>query len=61
MNFLPSCREIDSNSNNVVPAASAQVETPIVAQAPMMSTVVPISAPPGEKLEKFNGLNFKRW
>ena len=28
---------------------------------PVMPTVVPISISPGEKPEKFNGLNFKRW
>ena len=44
----------------VVPIVSAQVATLPVAQAPVMPTTVPISISPGEKLEKFNGLNFKR-
>ena len=35
--------------------------TPTVTQAPVMPTTVPISVSPVEKLEKFNGLNFKRW
>ena len=34
--------------------------TPIVAQVPVMPTIVPISISPKEKQEKFNGLNFKR-
>ena len=50
---------MDSNSNNIVPAACAKVATPIVAQAPMMPIVVPIYVLHGEKLEKFKGLNFK--
>ena len=49
------------NSDNVVLDASAQVAIPTVAQVPMMPTTVPISVSHGEKLEKFNGLNFKRW
>ena len=52
---------MDSDSNNVVSAASAQVATPTVAQVPVMPIAMPISVSPGEKLEKFNGLNFKRW
>ena len=52
---------MDSNSHNVVPSTSAQVATPIVAQTLVMPTIMPISVSPGEKLEKFNGLNFKRW
>ena len=34
---------------------------PIVGQAPMRPTDVHISTSLREKLEKFNGLNFKRW
>ena len=52
---------MDSDSNNVVPPASAQVATLIMAQALVMPTVVPISVSPEEKLEKFIRLNFKRW
>ena len=52
---------MDSSSDTIVPTASAQVATPTVAQAPVMPTIVPISVSPGEKLEKFNELNFKRW
>ena len=52
---------MDSDSNNVVPAVSTQVVTPIVAQVIMMPIVMPISILPGEKPEKFNELNFKRW
>ena len=40
----------------------AQVATPIViAQAPIVHTSEPVSVSPGEKLKKFNKLNFKRW
>ena len=60
INFVQFCREMDSDSHNVL-SASAQVETPTIAQAPMMLTIVPISVSLGEKLDKFNGLNFKRW
>ena len=35
--------------------------SPIVAQVPVMPTVVPISVSLEEKLEKYNRLNFKRW
>ena len=52
---------MDSDSNNVVPIASAQVETPIVAQVLMMPTIMSISVLPGEKPEKFNELNFRVW
>ena len=52
---------MDYDSNNVVPAASAQVTTPIVAQVPVMNIVMPISVSLVEKQEKFNGINFKRW
>ena len=45
----------------MVPTASAQVATPTVTHAPVMPTTVPISVSPGEKPEKFSGLNFKRW
>ena len=58
---LQICTKIDLDSNNVVPTTSAQVATPIVAQLPVMPTVMPISVSPGEKPEKFNRLNFKRW
>ena len=51
---------MDYDSNNVVPAASAQVATPIVAQVSVMPTVVSIYVSPEEKPEKFNGLKFKR-
>ena len=59
--FLQSCIKMDSDSNNVVLAASAQVATLTVAQVLVMLTVVPISISLYEKPEKFNGLNFKRW
>ena len=59
--FLQFCREMDSYSNNTIPATFAQMTTPTMTQVPMMPTVVPISVSPGEKLEKFNRLNFKRW
>ena len=59
--FLQFCKEMDSDSNNNVLAASAQVGTPTAAQVPMMPIVVPISISHGEKPEKFNGLNFKMW
>ena len=52
---------MDIGSDTMVPTASAQVATPTVTQAPVMPTTVPISISPGEKPEKFNGLNFKRW
>ena len=52
---------MDYDSNNIVPIAFTQVATPTMAQVPTMSTVVPISVSLGEKLEKFNELNFKRW
>ena len=52
---------MDSCSDTTVPTAFAQVATPIMAKAPVMPTTVPISVSLGEKLEKFNGLNFKRW
>ena len=32
-----------------------------MAQVLVMPTIVPIFVLPGEKPEKFNGLNFKRW
>ena len=64
-----------SQSNNVGVLESSQVATPIVAtptmaqvatptivaQAPMVHTSGPVYVSPGEKPEKFNGLNFKRW
>ena len=52
---------MDFDSNNVVPAMFVQVATPTMAQAPMMPTTVPIFVLLGEKLEKFNKLNSKRW
>ena len=52
---------MDIGSDTMVPTASAQVATPTVTQAPVMPTTVPISVSPGEKPEKFSGLNFKRW
>ena len=57
---LQFCRKIDSGSDTIVPTASAHVATPTMAQAPMLSTIVPISVSPREKLKKFSGLNFKR-
>ena len=59
--FLQICRKMDYDSNNVVLAAFEQVATPTVAQVPVMPTVMHISVSPREKVEKFNGLNFKRW
>ncbi|RVW62815.1 Retrovirus-related Pol polyprotein from transposon TNT 1-94 [Vitis vinifera] len=50
-----------TESDNVVVTELALVATPTVAQVPAMPTVVPISVSPGEKPEKFSGLNFKRW
>ena len=52
---------MDIGSDTMVPTASAQVLTPTVTQAPVLPTMVPISVSPGEKPEKFSGLNFKRW
>ena len=52
---------MDIGSDTMVPNAYAQVATPTVTQAPVMPTTVPISVSPGEKPEKFSGLNFKRW
>ena len=52
---------MDSSSDTIVPITSAHMATPTVAQVPMIPTIVPISVSPREKLEKFNGLNFKRW
>ena len=59
--FLQFYREMDVDSHNDVPHASAQVATPTVAQALVMPTNVPIFVSLGEKRKKFNGLNFKRW
>ncbi|RVX15562.1 hypothetical protein VitviT2T_002285 [Vitis vinifera] len=50
-----------TESDNVVVTELAPVATLTVAQVPAMPTVVPISVSPGEKPEKFSGLNFKRW
>ena len=52
---------MDYGLNTIVPTTSAQVATPTVAQALVMPTTVPISVSPGEKPEKFSGLNFKGW
>ena len=52
---------MDSDSNNVVPTAFAQVATPIMAQVLVMPITMPISVSLGEKPKKFNGPNFKRW
>ncbi|WJZ95257.1 hypothetical protein VitviT2T_014041 [Vitis vinifera] len=50
-----------TESDNVVVTELAPMATPTVAQVPAMPTAVPISVSPGEKPEKFSGLNFKRW
>ncbi|RVW97088.1 Retrovirus-related Pol polyprotein from transposon TNT 1-94 [Vitis vinifera] len=50
-----------TESDNVVVTELAPVATPTVAQVPAMPTAVPIFVSPGEKPEKFSGLNFKRW
>ncbi|RVW26496.1 Retrovirus-related Pol polyprotein from transposon TNT 1-94 [Vitis vinifera] len=50
-----------TESDNVVVTELALMATPTVAQVPAMPTAVPISVSPGEKPEKFSGLNFKRW
>ena len=56
-----------SESNNTGVSKSSQVASPtVVAQAPMVHTFKLVSVPlgeklKGEKLEKFNGFNFKRW
>ena len=52
---------MDFGSNTIVPTASAHVVTPTVAQALVLPITVPIFVSLGEKPEKFNGLNFKRW
>ena len=52
---------MDSSSDTIVPTTSAHGANPTVAQAPVLPTTVPISISPGEKPEKFSGLNFKRW
>ena len=59
--FLQSCKEMYFDSNKTVPPTFTQVSIPTVAQVPVMPTVVPIFVSHGEKPEKFNGLNFKRW
>ena len=46
--FLQFCREIYSDSNNIVQIVSAQVATPIVTQVPVMPTVVFILISLGE-------------
>ncbi|RVW34174.1 hypothetical protein CK203_092820 [Vitis vinifera] len=48
-----------TESDNVVVTELAPVATPTVAQVPAMPTAVPISVSPGEKPEKFSGLNLK--
>ena len=52
---------MNSGSDTIIPTASTQVVTPIMAQALVMPTTVPISVSFGEKPDKFSGLNFKRW
>ena len=52
---------MDIGLDTMVLTASAQVATPTVTQAPVLPTTVPIFVSPGEKPEKFSGLNFKRW
>ena len=52
---------MNSSSHTVVPTAFAYVATPTVAQAPVLPITVPILVSPGEKPDKFSGLNFKRW
>ena len=59
--FLQICKKMDSDSKNVVPATSAQVATPTVAQVSVMPTVMSIFVSLGQNPETFNGLNFKRW
>ena len=59
--FLGNFRKMASESDNVVVTEFAQVAPPAVARVPAMPTAVPISVSPGEKPEKFIGLNFKRW
>ena len=49
-------------SNNTDVPESSQVAAPnVVAQAPMVHTFGPVFVSPGEKPNKFSGLNFKRW
>ena len=52
---------MDYGSDTIVPTASAHIATLIVAQSLVLLTTVLIFVSPGEKLEKFSGLNFKRW
>ena len=52
---------MDYGSDTIVPTASAHIATLIVAQSLVLLTTVLIFVLPGEKLEKFSGLNFKRW
>ena len=52
---------MDFGLDTIIPTASTQVVTHIMAQALVMPTTVPISVSLGEKPEKFSGLNFKRW
>ncbi|KAL6327153.1 hypothetical protein AAG906_015192 [Vitis piasezkii] len=49
-----------TESDNVVVTELAPVATPHGPSAAML-IIVPISVSPGEKPEKFSGLNFKRW
>ena len=49
-------------SNNTGVIESGQVVAPtIVAQEPIVHTSGPVFVSLGEKLDKFNGLNFKWW
>ena len=59
--FVEFCRKMTIESNNTGVLEFGQVVAPtVVAQAPMVLTSGPVYDSPGEKLEKFNGLNFKR-
>ena len=50
--FLQIYKKIDSNSNNVVLAASTQVATLTVAQVSVMPTAMPISVSPKKKNQR---------
>ena len=60
--FVGFCRKMSIESNNTGVLEFGQVAAPIVvAQASMVHTPRHVYDSPREKLEKFNGLNFKRW
>ena len=59
--FLQFFKEMDSDSNNAILVAFAQLATPTMAQVLVMPTVMPISISPGEEPKNFNGKNFKKW